>query len=74
MNSKIRKAHIWFSIMLGLLLATPMFAQSTTGYIAGMVKDSNGAAVPGATVTVANPANNITQTTTSAEDGGFKKT
>ena len=37
---------------LFLLLAAPLFAQRTTGGISGVVKDSSGAVLPGATVTV----------------------
>ena len=37
---------------LFLLLAAPLFAQRTTGGISGIVKDSSGAVLPGATVTV----------------------
>ena len=40
---------------LFLLLAAPLFAQRTTGGISGIVKDSSGAVLPGATVTVTGP-------------------
>jgi len=47
-----------------LLLSVPAFAQ-TLGTITGEVKDSTGAVVPGATVTVVNKATNATRTTQS---------
>src|SRR5438067_5648117 len=51
-----------------LLLGTPGFAQ-TLGTITGAVKDSTGAVVPGATVTVINKGTNATRTASSNEVG-----
>lgn len=51
-----------------LLLCAPLFAQ-TLGTITGAVKDTSGALVPGATVTVINKATNATRTTSSNEVG-----
>jgi carboxypeptidase family protein len=53
-----------------LLLCAPCFAQ-TLGTITGAVKDTTGAMVPGATVTVVNKATNATRTTSSNEVGLF---
>jgi len=53
-----------------LLLCAPAFAQ-TLGTITGEVRDSTGAVVPGATVTVVNKATNATRTTSSNEVGLF---
>jgi hypothetical protein len=53
-----------------LLLCAPCVAQ-TLGTITGEVKDSTGAVIPGATVTVVNKATNATRTTTSNEVGLF---
>jgi Carboxypeptidase regulatory-like domain/TonB-dependent Receptor Plug Domain len=53
-----------------LILCAPGFAQ-TLGTITGEVKDSSGAVVPGATVTVLNKATNATRTATSNEVGLF---
>ena len=51
-----------------LLLCAPLLAQ-TLGTITGAVKDSTGAVVPGATVTVTNKGTNATRTTSSNEVG-----
>ena len=53
-----------------LLLCAPCFAQ-TLGTITGEVKDSTGAVIPGATVTVVNKATNATRTTASNAVGLF---
>jgi hypothetical protein len=59
-----------FAGLTWLLLCAPGFAQ-TLGTITGEVKDSSGAVVPGATVTVVNKATNATRTTVSNEVGLF---
>src|SRR5438876_508619 len=58
----MRRASL--AVTLVLLLCRPAFAQ-TLGTITGEVKDSSGAIVPGATVTVTNKATNATRTTAS---------
>src|SRR5205809_1060491 len=60
----------WFAVLVSLVLSVPSFAQ-TLGTITGEVKDSTGAVVPGATVTVVNKATNATRTTTTNEVGLF---
>src|SRR5262245_36130687 len=62
----MRRASL--AVTLALLLCRPAFAQSL-GTITGEVKDSTGAVVPGASVTVTNKATNATRTTTSNEVG-----
>src|SRR5262247_367487 len=57
--------------MASLLLCAPSFAQ-TLGTITGEVKDSTGAVLPGATVTVINKATNATRTTAANEVGLFE--
>src|SRR6476646_1438098 len=54
-----------------LLLCAPLLAQSF-GTITGAVKDSTGAVVPGATVTVVNKGTNSTRTTSSNEVGLYE--
>jgi len=61
------------SLGLILLCALPALAQSqaSSGQIVGTVKNPNGELVPGATVTVTNPATGLTRTTTTNDQGGF---
>jgi hypothetical protein len=54
-----------------LFLCAGVLGQSGAGSITGSVKDINGAAVPGATVTLTNPASSVSQTATTNEDGVF---
>jgi len=67
----------WCSILavlaLALCITSTSLAQETTGSIVGTVKDSAGAAVPGATVSVADPTkgNAVLRTATTSDDGGF---
>jgi iron complex outermembrane receptor protein len=53
------------------LWALPALAQPTEGRISGVVRDTLGAVVPGATVTVTNQATNAAQTATSTGDGTY---
>src|SRR3954463_12453806 len=54
-----------------LLSSVVIFGQTNKGGISGTVTDANGAAVPGATVTVTNLGTNQTTTATTSESGGF---
>jgi hypothetical protein len=56
---------------LALLLAVTAFGQSTTGSISGIVKGSSGAPIPDATVTITNPANNLSRIVTTGSTGLF---
>ena len=56
--------------ILGFSLA-PAAAQSYRGSIHGIVTDSTGAAVPGASVTATNAANGLTRETKAAGDGSY---
>src|ERR1035437_9830917 len=63
------------SIFVAVLLggAPLVLAQSsTTGALAGTVRDGEGAHLPGATVTVIDDATNQTQTATTGADGGYR--
>ena len=54
------------------LSITPATAQQTTGTINGRVLDAQGAAIPGATVTVVNPATGFTRSTVSDAEGVYR--
>lgn len=62
-----------FAIVVSLAFAGMSFAQEVTGSIVGTVKDSNGAAVAGATVTITDPSKNniVVRTATTNDDGEF---
>jgi hypothetical protein len=53
------------------LLATPMEAQVATGTILGNVKDSSGAAIPGAQVTATNVDTRLSRTTATDPSGQY---
>lgn len=61
------------AIMISLAFAGLVSAQEVTGSIVGTVKDSNGAAVSGATVTIMDTSkgNSVVRTLTSNDDGSF---
>src|SRR5437667_1373126 len=57
------------------LIALPtclVFAQLPTGTILGVVKDSSGAVIPGASVTITNIDTSLTRTGRSTEDGSYR--
>jgi hypothetical protein len=56
-------------VFLGL--AGSVAAQTATGQISGTVKDSSGAAVPGATVTVSSDLTGLTRTATTDSNGDY---
>jgi len=61
------------SLLLVAICAIGAMAQSqaSTGQIVGTVKNPNGELVPGATVTVTNPANGLSRSVTTNDQGGF---
>jgi hypothetical protein len=61
------------SVVLTLLMLSniPAFAQSTTGRLNGIVKDPNGAAVSGASVTAKNVATNLEYKASTNSQGAF---
>jgi hypothetical protein len=65
----------WTRLLLGLLVAmllsTPAVAQTITGTVSGIVTDSNGAAIPGATVTMVGDKKGDSRTDTTNDSGRF---
>src|SRR5947207_11552447 len=52
-------------------LLPPVYAQSTTATLSGTVEDTNGAVVPGASITAVNNGTQLTRKTTTNEQGYF---
>jgi hypothetical protein len=75
MTSNPGNPRILQKVLLALaclaLLALPLFAQSTSS-IVGTVKDSSGAVIPGATVTLTNPATADKRTAVTEGNGGYR--
>jgi hypothetical protein len=71
----MRSRHLSGLALLATVLVTPMaWAQSTAinGAIEGVVKDSTGAVLPGATVTLTNVETGAQRTLTTGADGGYR--
>src|SRR5262245_3599469 len=58
-----------FSLLISLLLATPVFSESIE--LSGRASDPSGAVIPGASIVIMDSGNSITATTTTANDGTF---
>ena len=58
-------------LLLVLFSSVSLFAQATTGTLVGTVTTSDGAALPGVTVTISSPALQGTRTTVSGDTGGY---
>ena len=65
-------ARLAVAVMAIVLFPAASFAQMTRGSIGGTVRESSGAVVPGATVTVTNVATNATITLVSDETGLYR--
>src|SRR5438094_2012867 len=55
-----------------LLVTVAAAAQQNTGTILGVVKDSSGAVVPGAGITILNEETSLTRAVTTGENGTFR--
>jgi hypothetical protein len=62
---------ILIAVVLLLAVTSPVIAQTNKGGISGTVVDPNGAAVPGATVTITNIGTGQKTTVTTSESGAF---
>jgi hypothetical protein len=67
---KITRAVSLLSI--AFMFSTALMAQSNTGSITGVVSDSNGAAIPNATVTVTNTGTNEKRTVQTDGEGRYE--
>ncbi len=65
---------VTFAALLLLATASSCLGQGITGSITGIVSDSTGAAIPGATVTVRDVATNAVHTVTTSEVGSYTVT
>ncbi len=60
-----------YTLFVCALITGFVNAQSGTSTITGTVLDQQGAAVPGATVRITNPATNFTRTVTTSDEGSY---
>ena len=67
----VRRSIVCIAAVL-ILAAIPVAAQLPTGTILGNVKDSSGASIPGAMVTLKNTDTNLTKTATTEADGSYR--
>lgn len=64
---------VWsVALLLLLAVAVPVFSQSSTGTILGVVKDAQGGAVTGATVTIRNTDTGLIRSLKTSEDGAYR--
>jgi hypothetical protein len=66
-----RWASLTVAALVCLVAVGPVFAQSTTARVEGIVTDDSGAAVPGASVTATNTATNFARTVTTDSAGSY---
>jgi outer membrane receptor protein involved in Fe transport len=65
--------QLWTSVLLALLtLSVAAYAQQVSANLQGVVSDSSGAVVAGATVTVSSPETAIQRTTTTNSEGFYR--
>ena len=60
-----------FVVLAICLSATPAISQILYGSIVGVVRDGQGAFVPGATVTIVNKETNLTRDTVTNAEGAY---
>ncbi len=72
---KFNTTKLWVCLLLVTVCVTTQAlaqSQATTGQIVGVVKDSAGAVIVGATITATSPATGFTQTVNSNDDGLYR--
>jgi hypothetical protein len=72
MRKSLRFSFASLPVILMCALMALAQSQASTGQIVGTVKNPAGELVPGATVTVTNPATGLSRTLTTDEQGGFR--
>jgi Carboxypeptidase regulatory-like domain len=70
---KCISARLVFATVFTLISSCSVWAQSERGAISGVVRDTSGAVIAGAKVTITNPATNQTSSLTSNEAGEFNQ-
>ena len=70
MTTYYRAVMAQLAVLLLVIGAAPLSAQSTAT-IVGVVRDSGGAVLPGATATVRNVDTGLTRSVPTGEDGGL---
>ena len=71
MNASLRSC-LWVALTLTLSFAAPAWAQFETATVVGSVKDSSGAVVPDARVTLTNTATGVNAERISDANGNFE--
>src|SRR5260370_15592720 len=71
MSKSLRLCFVTLLIVACCAIGAMAQSQASTGQIVGTVKNPNGELVPGATVTVTNPATGLSRTITTNDQGGF---
>jgi len=66
------RLSLGFLTICWIVVSVTAVAQQNTGTILGVVKDSSGAVVPGAGVTMVNEETSLTRTVTTGENGAFR--
>ena len=69
-RESISRIMIWAAVLI--LVAIPVAAQLPTGTLLGTVKDSSGASIPSAMVTLKNTDTNLTKTSMTEADGSYR--
>ena len=70
-RESLRRSMLWVIAVL-ILAVIAVAAQLPTGTILGTVKDSSGASIAGATVTLRNTDTNLTKMATTEQDGSYR--
>src|SRR5215813_8178986 len=67
-----RTLAVLLSALMLVATSAPAFAQTSRGTVSGIVSDSQGAVIPGATITLTNIETGVSRTTTSNDEGLYR--